>query len=167
MRICGKLIEIYTCRGNFYFPLMCVFESIFCYKLCFCRQINLPMLPQGLQIMADQGFHNRPPVIVLPRFNQPNIPAQMRRYKLCILHEKLFKLVSMLLKIFFHCRTFRARRSMIERCFGIMKNSYCAVGTRRFRSRHWNGCVVMNLSAALYNRRKLIFKNLRIAGGLM
>ena len=43
------------------------------------RNINLPVLPQGLQIMADQGFENRHPVIVLPRANQPQIPAVMRR----------------------------------------------------------------------------------------
>ena len=43
------------------------------------RNINLPVLPAGLQIMADQGFEHRHPVIVLPRANQPQIPALMRR----------------------------------------------------------------------------------------
>ena len=28
--------------------------------------VPLPVLPQGLQIMADQGFAHQPPVIVLP-----------------------------------------------------------------------------------------------------
>ena len=42
--------------------------------------VNLPMLPQGLQIMADQGFEHRLPIIVLPRANQPQLPAVMRRY---------------------------------------------------------------------------------------
>ena len=54
-------------------------------------------------------------------------------------------------------RTFKAWRTMIERCFGILKNSYCAVGTRRYRSRRWNGPLICNLTAALYNRRKIIF----------
>ena len=45
------------------------------------RQINIPVLPQGLQIMADQGFQNLAPVIVLPRRNQPAIAANVRRYK--------------------------------------------------------------------------------------
>ena len=56
---------------------------------------------------------------------------------------------------------------MIERCFGILKMSYAAVGTRRFRSRRWNGIVICNVSAALYNRRKIIFHRMRRAGGLM
>ena len=44
-----------------------------------CRQINIPVLPAGLQIMADQGFRNRHPVIVLPRFNQAAVAANVRR----------------------------------------------------------------------------------------
>ena len=30
--------------------------------------------------MADQGFENRPPVIVLPHQNQPQLSQIMRRY---------------------------------------------------------------------------------------
>ena len=43
-------------------------------------QIQLPVLPAGLQIMADQGFRNRNPIIVLPRFSQPAIHPDIRRY---------------------------------------------------------------------------------------
>ena len=45
-----------------------------------CSQIQLPVLPAGLQIMADQGFRNTHPLIVLPRHNQPQLPRHMRRY---------------------------------------------------------------------------------------
>ena len=64
-------------------------------------------------------------------------------------------------------RTFRRRRSMIERCFGIMKNSYGAVGTRRYRSRKWSGPLICNISAALYNRRKVMFMEMRRNTGFM
>ena len=50
---------------------------------------------------------------------------------------------------------------MIERCFGTLKSSYCSVGTRRFWSRHWNGPLICNLMAALYNSRKILFKKIR------
>ena len=40
----------------------------------------LPVLPDGLQIMADQGFEHHHPVIVLPRANQPQLTPLMRRY---------------------------------------------------------------------------------------
>ena len=36
--------------------------------------IGLPPLPQGLQIMADQGFQHRLPVLVLPKTNQQQLP---------------------------------------------------------------------------------------------
>ena len=39
----------------------------------------MPVLPAGLQILADQGFEHRLPIIVLPRANQPQVPANMRR----------------------------------------------------------------------------------------
>ena len=55
---------------------------------------------------------------------------------------------------------------MIERCFGVLKNSYSAAGTRRFRSRRWNGPLICNVSAALYNRRKILFQKLRTNLGL-
>ena len=45
---------------------------------CF-RNVPMPVLPQGLQIMADQGFPHGLPVLVLPRHNQAPIPAGMRR----------------------------------------------------------------------------------------
>ena len=32
--------------------------------LCFCRHLNIPNLPQGLQIMADRGFQNRAPLLL-------------------------------------------------------------------------------------------------------
>ena len=63
--------------------------------------------------------------------------------------------------------TFKKRRSMIERCFGILKNSYASVGTRKFRLRRHNGPLICNLTAALYNRRRLFFHNIRIASGHM
>ena len=50
---------------------------------------------------------------------------------------------------------------MIERCFGILKNSYRSAGSRRFRVRRWVGPIVCNLSAALYNRRKILFHMIR------
>ena len=46
----------------------------------FHRDISLPVLPQGLQIMANQGFDHEHPVIVLPRANQPQLTKIMRRY---------------------------------------------------------------------------------------
>ena len=42
--------------------------------------INLPVLPQGLQIMADQGFEHNFPVLVLPQANQPQISKDICRY---------------------------------------------------------------------------------------
>ena len=47
--------------------------------LVFSRHINVTMLPPELQIMTDQGFAHRLPVIVLPRANQLQIPCRMRR----------------------------------------------------------------------------------------
>ena len=44
------------------------------------NNVNVPVLPQGLQIMADQGFRHALPVIVLPRRNQAQVPAMMRRW---------------------------------------------------------------------------------------
>ena len=52
----------------------------------FFSQINLPVLPAGLQIMADQGFQNAHPILVLPRYNQPAIQPDMRRYN----YSKIF-----------------------------------------------------------------------------
>ena len=44
--------------------------------------------------------------------------------------------------------------------------SYAAAGTGRFRSRRCFAPVVCNLTAALYNRRKLIFEQYREALGV-
>ena len=54
---------------------------------------------------------------------------------------------------------------MIERCFGVLKSSYKSVGTLRFRSRRWNGPLICNLTAGLYNHRKLLFSQLREQSG--
>ena len=48
-------------------------------SVCY-QNVHMPVLPQGLQIMADQGFAHGLPVIVLPRHNQAPIPVGMRRY---------------------------------------------------------------------------------------
>ena len=56
---------------------------------------------------------------------------------------------------------------MIERCFGIIKNSYSSVGTRRYRGRRFNGPLICNLSAALYNRRRYNFMEMRLNLGLL
>ena len=58
-------------------------------------------------------------------------------------------------------RSFRRTRSDIERSFGILKFSYSAVGSSRFRSRRHHSPLVMNLCAALFNRRKMIFNDMR------
>ena len=39
----------------------------------------LPVLPPGLQIMADQGFEHNNPIIVLPRANQRQLNPVIRR----------------------------------------------------------------------------------------
>ena len=135
--------------------------------------INLPVLPPGLQILADQGFEHNPPVLVLPRANQQPVPAILRQYVTCTLNYQVNIHATMDCSYFIHnvinffndCRTFRTRRALIERCFGILKNSYSAVGTRRFRSRRWHGPLICNVTAALYNRRKRIFQDMRTASG--
>ena len=53
---------------------------------CFCRLIRLPVLPNGLQIMADPGFPNRRPLLVMPKRNDPRISDDMRRLKSLILN---------------------------------------------------------------------------------
>ena len=50
---------------------------------------------------------------------------------------------------------------MIERCFGIIKNSYCSVSSSRFRNRRYHGPIFCNLIAALFNRRKILFQLIR------
>ena len=50
-----------------------IFQDIF-KRFHFYRHINLPPFPQGLQIMADQGFANKTPLL-LPLSMQGN---QMR-----------------------------------------------------------------------------------------
>ena len=56
---------------------------------------------------------------------------------------------------------------MIERCFGILKNSYSAVGTRRYRGKRWDAPLICNITAALYNRRKIMFMNYRRQTGVI
>ena len=56
---------------------------------------------------------------------------------------------------------FRSARSAIERVFGLLKSSYKSVGTGRFRSRRHIGPILCNVTAAMQNRRKLIFKLMR------
>ena len=56
---------------------------------------------------------------------------------------------------------FRSCRTTIERCFGIIKSSYCSAGTRRFRSKRFLAPLICNVTAALSNRRKEIFDEIR------
>ena len=43
------------------------------------RYVHIPVLPQGLQIMADLGFANRHPLLVSTRANIPNVPEHMKK----------------------------------------------------------------------------------------
>ena len=45
---------------------------------------------------------------------------------------------------------------MIEWCFGILKNSYSSVGCGIFCSRKVNRLILCNISAALFNRGRLL-----------
>ena len=67
----------------------------------------------------------------------------------------------MSINLYFTIRSFSTRRSLIERVFAILKNSYISAGTGRFRSRKWHGPLICNTTAALYNRRKIIFQTMR------
>ena len=96
------------------------------------RNVNIPVLPQGLKIMADPGFQYMNPLIVLPRPAHFPLADDLRL-------------------------AFKSRRSMIERCFGIIKKSYAASGTHHFRHRRWHGPLICNVSAAMYNRCRIIF----------
>ena len=46
----------------------------------YVRNITIPVLPQGIQIMADQGFRYQPAIIVLPKANRPAFTPEMRKY---------------------------------------------------------------------------------------
>ena len=59
------------------------------------------------------------------------------------------------------CSHFSSVRSAIERAFGVIKSSYCSVGTRRFRSRRYIAPLICNLTASMQNRRRIIFRMLR------
>ena len=49
---------------------------------CFYRHLNIPVLPNGLHIMADQGFPRTAVFLVAPKRNAPNqLPAHIRRSK--------------------------------------------------------------------------------------
>ena len=52
---------------------------------------------------------------------------------------------------------FASARGAIERAFGILKSSYCSVGTHRFRSRRHLGPLICNLTAAMQNRTRIMF----------
>ena len=41
--------------------------------------IVLPVIPNGLQIMADQGFPRMNPLLIPARNNRNNLPARIRR----------------------------------------------------------------------------------------
>ena len=77
----GRVHDNTCLRWENYHRIICCSSEILSFNPNFIiySQINLPVLPAGLQIMADQGFQNRNPVLVLPRFNQPGIPPDMRR----------------------------------------------------------------------------------------
>ena len=128
-----------------------------------CSHINLPVLPQGLRIMADKGFANVSPLLLPVRAGRQALPKRMRRWMkfLSIKHNMCKKSGLIILDIKNHFRSFRRVRSLIERCFGCLKTSYVSVGTRRFRSRRWILPVICNLTAGLYNRRRLLFKRMR------
>ena len=159
-----------------YFNIFAIPNKYFCYwkinNKC-CSHINLPVLPAGLQIMADQGFEHQLPILVLPKANQVQIPKIMRRWEFFTKIANDWNVCSWQLQLhinYMYCflpifRTFRGRRAMIERCFGILKNSYTSAGTRRYRSRKLTGPLICNLTAALYNRRKLIFNLIRMETG--
>ena len=122
--------------------------------------------------MADQGFHHRLPVLVLPKSNRIPVPAIMRRLNNIYCHLIGFKpLLGMpyVQETTFssHFSTFKARCTMIERCFGVLKSSYSSAGTRCFRSRRWHGPLICNLTAALYNRRRLLLMQMRQNIGVM
>ena len=66
-------------------------------------QVCIPVLPQGLQIMADQGFANQRPILIpLSRRGNP-LQGTIRR-------------------------DFSSCHSTIERCFGTLKCSYISAG---------------------------------------
>ena len=87
-------------------------------------------------MMADQGFPNRRPFL-LPVGRHG---AQMHG----IIKEH-----------------FRNAHASIERCFGILKSSYCNAGSRRYRGRHWLAPLIFYVSGALYNRRHIMMNILR------
>ena len=87
--------------------------------------------------MADQGFANQSPILLPMSRRGQAMRGPMRT-------------------------DFRSCRSTIERSFGIIKSSYCTAGTRRFRSRRWLAPIICNLTAALSNRRKELFDEIRI-----
>ena len=96
------------------------------------NSINIPALPQGLQIMADQGFANQSPFL---------IPISRRG-------QALRRAIR---------RDFQSCRNTIERCFGIIKTAYCSAGTGRWRNRRYISPLIANITAALFNRRQEMF----------
>ena len=55
---------------------ICLNVTLFWYD----RYVNIPVLPNNLQIMADLGFGNRPPLILPARVNAVNVPDLLRKY---------------------------------------------------------------------------------------
>ena len=85
----------------------------------------------------------------------------MSRYpKLCTILVAVYIYACMCTNMIYF-RSFKSRRTLIERCFGIMKNSYAAAGTRHWRGKKHIGPVICNVSASLFNRRWKIFQALR------
>ena len=74
-------------------------------------------------------------------------------------HRIIHKIVPLLPVSLF--RSFKSARTAIERVFGILKCSYASVGTRRFRGRRYIAPLICNLTAALHNHRKKLFRILK------
>ena len=104
--------------------------------MIFIRCLCLPVLPQGLQIMADQGFANQSPILIpLSGHGRPMTGVMKRDFSSC--------------------------RSAIERVFGSLKSSYSLLGTKCYRSKCFLTPLLLNLCTALGNRQKKIFNNIR------
>ena len=47
--------------------------------IAFVRYVRIPVLPQGMQLMADLGFANHNPLILPIRGNVVNFPEHMKK----------------------------------------------------------------------------------------
>ena len=137
------------------------------------RHLGLPPFPQNLEIMADKGFRNAGPVIVPFAPGRQALHGDIAEYDhyvsmikikhitvsvSCFWLTIILKSTCIMINTF---RSFNAARAVIERVFGVMKSSYRCVGTRRLRNRRNIGPLICNVSAGLYNRRKIHFSILR------